>query len=175
VRTLRRSTDPKYDWRKNTDKTLYERFEDNIGLADFVIRRFFPEHIGNEDFYQEACLALWNAVQKYDPTLNVRFSPFATRIIKNLLINYLLSKACKKRPIVPMPDDDELADYEQSLYLEDVAFLSDLTGDSAELARDLCDGKTSTQTCAERGWSQYHYALLKRDLRSEFKRRYNKP
>lgn len=171
-----RSTDPKYDWNKNTDKSLYERFEDNLGLVKFVIQRFFPDQDGDEDFYQEACLALWKAVMKYDPTLKVRFSPFATMVIKNLMINYLLSRGIHYRPTEELPD--EMIDITQSFDLEDVDFLTTLpkerNGEIAIVANDILLGKTSAQTCAEQGWRPRHYKTRKDELRAELKRRYYK-
>lgn len=172
----RKSSDPKYDWNKDPDKTLYERFEDNLQLVKFVINRFFPAWVGNEDFYQEACMALWHAINKYDPTVNVRFSTFATLVISNLMRNYIDSYHVHNKPTEELPE--EVFDFRQSLDLDDVDFIADLPkerkGEIAIVAQDILQGKTSAQTCAEQGWKPRHYKTRKDQLRAELKRRYYK-
>ena len=177
----------KYDWSTHPDKTLYERFEDNQKLVYNTINRCFPLLRDDEDLYQEGCIGLWRAVQTYDPTIEVRFSTFAERVIRNHCIDYL--RALKSRSRVTEELTEDIYDEEQYLLFDEVDFdidsvarrigaESDLSDSArreiAVVAKDRYLGKTSDITCAEQGWKyrRYHERLMQ--LKHEMRRKYTK-
>lgn len=62
--------------------------EDNQKLVYFVINRYFPTYILNEDVAQEGMLGLCKAANKYDPSTG-GFSTFATHCIFNTITMFL--------------------------------------------------------------------------------------
>lgn len=58
---------------------------DNMALVPFVIRRFFPSQIKNEDVYQAGCLGLTKAAQKYRKSRG-EFSTFAVSMIRREIL-----------------------------------------------------------------------------------------
>lgn len=176
----------KYDWGAEPDKTLYERFEDNMGLVYNTLNRCFPLLCDDEDLYQEGCMGLWKAVQTYDPTIGIRFSTFAERVIRNHCIDYL--RVLKSRTRVTEELSENIYDEDQ-YKLFDAAeddFNIDLVAreigdglqgcpaaqrDIAIVARDRYLGKPSDVTCAEQGWKyrRYHERLMQ--LKKEMRRR----
>lgn len=174
----------KYDWSANPDKTFYERFEDNMGLVWNTINRCFPDHYDDEDLYQEGCIALWKAVQTYDPTLQVRFSTYAESVIRNHCFNVLRHETSAFRPTEELSED--LYDEEQYLLFDHAEFDVDATAaaigvgadvseraqvEIAIVAKDRYLGKPSDVTCAEQGWKyrRYHERLMQ--LKKEMRRR----
>ena len=174
----------KYDWGSSPDKTLYERFEDNQKLVHATINRCFPVLRDDEDLYQEGCMALWKAVQLYDPTLGIRFSTYAERVIRNHCIDYLRAQRSRLRPTEELSED--IYDEEQYLLFDDVDYNIDSVAieigfgadvpqkakeEIAIIVKDRYLGKSSDITCAEQGWKyrRYHERLMQ--LKKEMRRR----
>jgi RNA polymerase sigma factor (sigma-70 family) len=173
---LKKKLPDKYDWNTNPEKTLYERFEDNRKLVPSTIIRCFPSRCDDEDFAQEGYIALWHAVQTYDPTIGVRFSTYAGRVIHNHCVNYLIHQSAKNRPTEEL--DENAYDEEQYLLFDEIDFDIDSVarkiGEEAEgvspaarseiavVAKDRYLGKPSDVTCAEQGWKyrRYHERLM---------------
>jgi DNA-directed RNA polymerase specialized sigma subunit len=61
---------------------------------------FDANHLDIDDLIQEANIALWQAIDTYDTTKSM-FSTYATRCIKNRLINYVN----KTPPLISLPAD----------------------------------------------------------------------
>lgn len=59
-------------------------FADNMGLAGWVAKsmRAVPPAIDDDDIVQQCMLALWRAVDSFDPSRNVKFSTYATPFIR---------------------------------------------------------------------------------------------
>lgn len=181
---MKKRAPDKYDWLANPDKTMYERFEENMGLAHDALNRYFPALCADEDLRQEAYMGLWKAIQLYDPTLRVRFSTFAEQVIRNHCIDYLRAVSRRSRVTEELPDD--LYDDEQYLLFDEAEFdidrvawdidlCSDVPesarGEVALVAKDRYLGKPSDVTCAEQGWKyrRYHERLMQ--LKRGMKRR----
>lgn len=180
---MRKQNDP-HDWNTEPDKTLYERFEDNMKLVYHTINRCFPMLRDDEDMRQEGFLALWNAVQTYDPTLGVRFSTYAERVIHNHCTDYLRSIIRKTRLTEELSEN--IYDEEQYLLFDEADFDIDQVarqiGADAEVpqeakqevalvARDRYLGKTSDVTCAEQGWKYRRYHTRLTQLKQTMRRR----
>lgn len=59
-------------------------FEDNLKLVYFVIRKYYPNLIYDEDIIQCGTIGLWQASEKWEEGKS-KFSTFATRCICNAL------------------------------------------------------------------------------------------
>ena len=64
-----------------------KKIEENIGLVYFVIDKFFPQYKGDEDVIQIGTIALWKAIMNYRKEKKIKFSTFATNVIKNAIAN----------------------------------------------------------------------------------------
>ena len=53
----------------------------NTGLVWSVVRRFRNRNVETEDLFQIGCIGLIKAVDKFDPSFNVRFSTYAVPMI----------------------------------------------------------------------------------------------
>lgn len=60
----------------------------NMKLVYFIINRYYPKFIGDEDVKQEGMVALINAANKWDPSRS-RFSTYASICILNHIGKYL--------------------------------------------------------------------------------------
>jgi RNA polymerase sigma-B factor len=89
-----------------------------MGLALQLARRFGPRGTqSQDDVNQVACLALMNAVERFDPTMGVRFSSYATTAIVGELKRNLRDHTWSVRPSRSAHD----------LYLATEAALDELT------------------------------------------------
>lgn len=61
--------------------------EDNMNLVYFIISKYFPSYIQNEDVIQEGMIGLCKAAMKYDET-KCQFSTFASTCILNTIRQY---------------------------------------------------------------------------------------
>lgn len=71
-----------------------EQFEDHTGLVGFVAQRIYataqPQGFWEiEDFFQEGCIGLMKALDKFDPAKGVKFSTFAGTCIRNEILMYI--------------------------------------------------------------------------------------
>lgn len=60
----------------------------NTGLVWSVIRRFRNRNVETEDLFQIGCIGLIKAVDKFDPSFNVRFSTYAVPMILGEIRRY---------------------------------------------------------------------------------------
>ena len=66
-----------------------ELVEENLPLVHFVLKRFRDRGAEYEDLYQYGCIGLVKAVDRFDPSFNVRFSTYAVPIILGEVRRYL--------------------------------------------------------------------------------------
>jgi RNA polymerase sigma factor FliA len=82
IETRSEGPDPReHDWRRLV--------EDHLWLADRLARHMakrFPRHIDNGDLHGAALLGLTEAAQRFDPSLGVPFSAFASARVKGEII-----------------------------------------------------------------------------------------
>lgn len=60
----------------------------NTGLVWSVVRRFRNRNVETEDLFQIGCIGLIKAVDKFDPSFNVRFSTYAVPMILGEIRRY---------------------------------------------------------------------------------------
>lgn len=61
----------------------------NLPLVHAICRRYPPETVEYEDIFQEGCIGLLQALQKYDPGRGTRFSSYAVPFILGTIRAYL--------------------------------------------------------------------------------------
>ena len=72
------------------DKTARDEIiEENLPLVHYVARRFRDRGAEYEDLYQYGCIGLVKAVDRFDPSYNVRFSTYAVPIIMGEIRRFL--------------------------------------------------------------------------------------
>lgn len=72
----------------NKDKLI----EDNMKLVYYVINKYYPSYLGDEDVVQEGMLGLCRAANNYDPS-KTKFSTYAVICIKHQILYYLRSRS----------------------------------------------------------------------------------
>jgi RNA polymerase sigma-B factor len=107
--------------------------ERNLGLARYLARRFAQRGESYEDLVQISAVALVQAVDRFDPTMGVAFSTFATRTIVGQLKRHFRDRVWAVR--APRRVQDRTLRLSEAL-----ALLTQRLGRSptiAELAEDL--------------------------------------
>lgn len=62
--------------------------DNNTGLVWSVVRRFRNRNVEVEDLFQIGCIGLIKAINKFDPSFNVRFSTYAVPMILGEIRRY---------------------------------------------------------------------------------------
>ncbi len=73
---------------KGDTKARDEIIDKNTGLVWSVVRRFRNRNVETEDLFQIGCIGLIKAVDKFDPSFNVRFSTYAVPMILGEIRRY---------------------------------------------------------------------------------------
>ena len=72
-------------------------YKDNEGLAVYAVQRYYPQHLGDEDYLQEARYALWMACQDFDPDGAAKIAHFAVTYIVNWFKRLYHNASMQKR------------------------------------------------------------------------------
>ena len=67
-------------------------YRDNLRLAELIARRYAGRGVDYDDLYQEACLGLLTAIEKYDPSNGSKFQTYATYLIEGNIKIYFRDK-----------------------------------------------------------------------------------
>lgn len=71
------------------DKTILEKIiKENEGLIYFVMKRFRVEESERDDLYQEGCIGIMKAIEKFDSSMNNKFSTFVVWHIRASMRRY---------------------------------------------------------------------------------------
>ena len=63
--------------------------QQNLPLVKYIVRRFLGRGKEYDDLFQTGCIGLIKAIQKFDCTLNVRFSTYAVPLIMGEIRRFL--------------------------------------------------------------------------------------
>ncbi len=86
-------------YRRTGDRRLRNQLvEENRGVAEYFIKRYAHRGVPADDLRQISLLAVVSAVDRYDPSLGVAFSTFASRTIEGELKRYLRDRTWMVRP-----------------------------------------------------------------------------
>ena len=117
-----------------------------------------------QDIVQEGMLALIQSVDKFDPSLNYKFTTFAYHKIHGRIINFL-ERSEKKAP-VPIPDEFFSYDYDYSPnddWLDAEGAIKRLEGKEAEIVSALFyEGKRPKDIAEEKSLDISHVYRLRR-------------
>lgn len=83
-------------------------FEDNMGLAYYIVRKYYPALANDEDIRQVAQIGLWKAAQKFDDTRGTKLSTLACWCIQNEIRMELRSRNRWNRLPVGISLDDDI-------------------------------------------------------------------
>lgn len=70
-------------------KARQELIEQNIPLVWSIVKKFSAKGMETEDLFQIGCIGLIKAVDRFDPSFNVRFSTYAVPMIIGEIKRYL--------------------------------------------------------------------------------------
>lgn len=119
-----------------------------------------------QDIIQEGMLALINAVDKFEPEREFKFSTYAYHKIHGQIIN-MLERSEKKAPL-PVPDEwlipsDDNDSYEGDEWLDVSQSISKLEGREAEIVNALFfEGKKPKDVASEKKLDVSHVYRLRR-------------
>lgn len=74
-----------------------ELFNNSINFAYFILHKYFPQYVQNEDAKQACLIGLWKASGKFDVTKGYAFTTFASRVIINQVRMFLREERNKNR------------------------------------------------------------------------------
>ena len=95
-------------------KDINDVIKENEKLVTYVIKKYFPYELTNEDTHQIGLIGLWEAIQKFDSFKNVKFETFAIACIKLKIAREMQYRAYAIRA----DDKDLLYDTEETKYAE---------------------------------------------------------
>ena len=78
-------------------KDVNEVIKENEKLITYVIKKFFPKELGDEDIYQIGRIALWESIIKYNENKGAKFNTFAIACIKLKIARELQKRSYKIR------------------------------------------------------------------------------
>lgn len=75
-----------------------ELYIQNENLVYFIISKYYPDYLGDEDLAQECKIGLWRAATSYDETKST-FSTFASKCIINAILQYFRNNKNKIKTV----------------------------------------------------------------------------
>lgn len=169
---------------------INKRIEENSRLVYYIIRRYFPTFIHDEDIIQSGMIGLWKALTNFDATKNIRFGTFATKVIMND-INMELRKRKKQNLdisidtcLLSSSEDTELTLYhtlsdnlsgvhDYSTYELEECLRSDKFTEKERIVLVYkYRGYTQKKIGAKMGISQPQISRIEKSLRTKFKKLY---
>lgn len=98
-----------------------ELYIQNENLVYFIISKYYPDYLGDEDLAQECKIGLWRAVTSYDETKST-FSTFASKCIINAILQYFRKNKNKIKTVSldqPASNSDDVDVTLQDLVVDD--------------------------------------------------------
>ena len=168
------SLDPEHEknlWRLCTQGNVEAREELIISYRPLVFWIAGKIHVSDpelkQDIIQEGMLALINAVDKFEPEREFKFSTYAYHKIHGQIINML--ERSEKRAPMPVPDewlqvvDDDEEDRSDDDWLDTAEAISKLEGREAEIVSALFfEGKKPKDVAKEKKLDVSHVYRLRR-------------
>lgn len=161
-------------------KTTETLIEQHKNLVVYVIKRWFPNKLGDDDIMQIGMIALWKAIEKYDENKKASLETFAVGCIRNGILRELQKQNTKnknKNNQTEVSLDghgvwlDEITP-DNSAYMENVIAIKDYITRKSEEEKQMiylkASGKTTKQIAnqmnlakrtAERRWAKIRTEL----------------
>lgn len=160
--------------------TRNELIEENMKLVYFIINKYFPTYIGNEDVIQDGMIGLCRAADAYDPNKGA-FSTIASKYIINEVRHGLRDKSLKCLSLDRLVADDidsdlheivakEIVNFDDGLERE--KFYNTLSKRQREVYRGLERELTQAEIAKELGVTHSAVGQVARTIKRRW-RRYN--
>lgn len=155
----------------------YELFEYNQKLIYFVMHKYYPTTLNNEDFMQDAYLGLWKACITFDPSKSIQFTTYAVSCIKNEL-RYTFKKMSRQVDTVSIQAiEDAMKESgidDPTFQIEDptadetgaVEYLSELTDKERDLVVLAMNGLKQTEIAKREGVSRQRISTIFKKIKS---------
>ena len=78
-------------------KDINDVIKENEKLVYYVIKKYFPKEMTDEDIFQEGLIGLWEAITKFDETKGFKFETFAIACIKLKIARAIQRRSYKLR------------------------------------------------------------------------------
>lgn len=169
---------------------INKAIEENTPLVYYIIRKYFPTFIHDDDIIQSGLIGLWKSLINFDSTKNIKFATFATKVIMND-INMEIRKRRKSRLDISMytsvsgtSDDNDLEIYDSmsdnlsgvhdySTYELEQCLRSDkFTGKERTVLVYKYRGYTQKKIGDKMGISQPQISRIEKNIRTKFKKLY---
>lgn len=169
---------------------INKAIEENTPLVYYIIRKYFPTFIHDDDIIQSGLIGLWKSLINFDSTKNVKFATFATKVIMND-INMEIRKRRKSRLDISMytsvsgtSDDTDLEIYDSmsdnlsgvhdySTYELEQCLRSDkFTENERTVLVYKYRGYTQKKIGDKMGISQPQISRIEKNIRTKFKKLY---
>lgn len=169
---------------------INKAIEENTPLVYYIIRKYFPTFIHDDDIIQSGLIGLWKSLIHFDNTKNIKFATFATKVIMNH-INLEIKKRRKSRLDISMytsvsgtSDDNDLEIHDSmsdnlsgvhdySTYELEQCLRSDkFTEKERTVLVYKYRGYTQKKIGDKMGTSQPQISRIEKNIRTKFKKLY---
>ena len=164
-----------------------QKIIDNMGLVHYVLHKYFPLYIDNQDNIQNGYVGLIKAVDSFDESTGNTFSTYASRCIFNEILMDLrrqnkYAKDISLHAVLAEGDirDDPLTIEDILMYEDDYTpmyiqeFIQCLDEREITVLRYLMDGKTQKYVSNRLGMTRSNVCRIVKVMRSKWKECYYK-
>ena len=151
-----------------------QKIIDNMGLVHYVIHKYFPLYMDNQDNIQNGYVGLIKAVDSFDESTGNTFSTYAARCIFNeIAINLRrqnkFAKDISLHAVLANGDtrDDPLTIEDILMYIQE--FIRCLDKREITVLRYLIDGKTQKYVSDQLGMTRSNVCRIVKVMRSKWK------
>lgn len=117
-----------------------------------LFKRFYSYR---DDFLQEGRMAIWKALQSYDPDKGAKLTTYVNIVVRNFLLNYVRTmKLYQNERNIPFDEEQYLVDFDP---IENMAeLINDYAADNHKsiLTDYFVEGLTQQEVAAKNGVSQ---------------------
>lgn len=117
------------EMKKGNEKARQILIEKNLRLVNWVIKKYIGQY--SNDLFQEGCIGLIKAVDNFNLERKIRFSTYATTVIKRNILNAIKENAFLIR--IPVHKQDEITRFKK--VQEDLYYLLQREPTKNELAQ----------------------------------------
>ena len=159
-----------------------QKIIDNMGLVHYVIHKYFPLYMDNQDNIQNGYVGLIKAVDSFDESTGNTFSTYAARCIfneiainlrkqnkyaKDISLQTVLAKSDKRAEPLTIEDILIYEDDYTPMYIQE--FVQCLDEREATVLKYLMDGKTQKYVSDRLGMTRSNICRIVKIMRSKWK------
>lgn len=159
-----------------------QKIIDNMGLVHYVLHKYFPLYIDNQDNIQNGYVGLIKAVDSFDESTGNTFSTYASRCIfneilmdlrkrnkyaKDISLHAVLAEGNTREDPLTIEDVLSYEDDYTPLYIQE--FVHCLDEREVLVLRYLMAGKNQTYISNRLGMTRSNVCLIVKKMRSKWK------